>query len=201
MLGLVVIAFLGLVVLGAVAGLVMLLVFRRTAHYRSGGVGGVAGAYRPRFPGVILWWGHSTAYHSETIQSHEITRIAPVPPPAKSPGHASGSSITTGSAPSLAVSSKPASKKVPAPARPAWVDALPGRHGDVYRLTATIGPYSTRIECDAKTPEVLQTALADYTEIYLGPAAARQIDLPGDQLAGWLIKDQMKKRSTPWSDR
>lgn len=79
------------------------------------------------------------------------------------------------------------------PPRPAWVDAQPGRQGEVYRQTATIGPYSTRIECDGKLPEALQTALADYTEIYLGPAAARQIEWPAEKLAEWLIKDQYEE--------
>ena len=35
--------------------------------------------------------------------------------------------------------------------------------------------------------------MAEYTEIYLGPEAARQIDLPADQLADWLIKDQYEE--------
>ena len=137
-----------------------------------------------------------------------VTEIAKVSPPAKSPGHASGSSTTHGAAPSLAVSPtgggkegdspisgtpRVARKSGQSPSRPAWVDAQPGRQGDVYRQTATIGPYTTRAECDGKLPDALQTALADYTEIYLGSEAARQIDLPDDQLAEWLIKNQYEE--------
>ncbi len=78
-------------------------------------------------------------------------------------------------------------------ARPAWVEAPPRRDGDAYRMSITVGPYTTRLECDAKLPEALQSALDQYVETCLGPKAVGRVRLPPDYLRKQLVKQQWEE--------
>ena len=48
--------------------------------------------------------------------------------------------------------------------RPAWIDAAPQVVDGAYQTSITVGPYTTRGECDAKLPEALQESLDHYVE-------------------------------------
>ena len=65
---------------------------------------------------------------------------------------------------------RPGSGPAGAPPRPAWVDAEPGMVGEVYRMTAMVGPFATRQECDEAQPDALREVAADYLDKYVGPA-------------------------------
>lgn len=80
-----------------------------------------------------------------------------------------------------------------APAKPAWVDASPSRQGEVYQTTVVVGPFTTRAECDAKTPEEVQKALDHYVEIAIGPEAVGMVQLPDDYLRESVIVDQWEE--------
>ena len=66
--------------------------------------------------------------------------------------------------------------------RPAWVEAEPKRVGDVYLVSISAGPYTTRLECDRMLPQAVRTAVDEYVETYLGPEAVGQIRLSHEAL-------------------
>jgi hypothetical protein len=79
---------------------------------------------------------------------------------------------------------RPGSGTVATPEPPDWVNAEPGlasvefepgSFGDVYQMTAKVGPYSTREECDEAQPAVLQEVVAEYAERYVGPGTTRGV--------------------------
>lgn len=76
----------------------------------------------------------------------------------------------------------------PTPKRPDWVDAPPGKVGDVYQMTATVGPYSSRRECDHALPNELRRAVAEYVQRYLGSQAKHRVRLPSDYMSDHVIK-------------
>jgi hypothetical protein len=69
-------------------------------------------------------------------------------------------------------------EKAAQPTRPAWVDEPPQYVNNAYLMPVTVGPYTTGLECEAKVPAALETALGDYIDLYLGPAATRRVRLP-----------------------
>jgi len=77
--------------------------------------------------------------------------------------------------------------------RPSWVERPPKRVGDAYQMSITVGPYTTRTECDAELPEQLQAALARYVETYLGPEAAGRVRLPPQELGRQAVKEQWEE--------
>ena len=77
--------------------------------------------------------------------------------------------------------------------RPAWVDAQPRKVGNAYQMSVVVGPYTTRLECDAKLPEVLRAALDRYVDTCLGPEAVGHVDLPGEELGRLLVKEQWEE--------
>jgi hypothetical protein len=81
----------------------------------------------------------------------------------------------------------------PANTRPAWVGAQPGLVGDGYRMSVTVGPYTTRQECDAHLGEELQKALDHYVEICLGRRSDERITLPAELLRRQLVKEQWEE--------
>jgi hypothetical protein len=87
---------------------------------------------------------------------------------------------------SLATSRPAPPAKPQATARPAWVDAPPHYADNAYLMPVAVGPYTTRLECDAAVPEALQQAVAKYVEAYLGPEAARHTpaEFTREQLVG-----------------
>ncbi len=62
--------------------------------------------------------------------------------------------------------------KTPLPARPAWVDSLPERVGDVYRVTVSSGPQEKLGECGPALDQELKKAVAAYIDEYFGATAA-----------------------------
>jgi len=77
--------------------------------------------------------------------------------------------------------------------RPAWVDATPSRVGDTYQTCITVGPYTSRMECDARLPAALEAGVADYTEIFLGRDAAGRVRLPEDYVRKQIVKQEWEE--------
>lgn len=61
---------------------------------------------------------------------------------------------------------------------PEWVTAGQRRVGDVYRMPITIGPYSTRQECDVEQRKLLREAVDRYVNISIGDGASDYVHLP-----------------------
>ena len=93
--------------------------------------------------------------------------------------------------PEVAVdSAETPTKEKPAGAedRPDWVEAEPGKVGGVYRTTITVGPYSTRLECDRELPGQLHAAVEEYAAEYVGPEARGQVRLPLDYIESEIVQ-------------
>jgi hypothetical protein len=73
---------------------------------------------------------------------------------------------------------------------PGWVNCPPQAAGDVYQMSLTIGPYTTRAECDAKLPEELQKALNQYVEMCLGEPLPAGVGLPESEFRQAIVKNQ-----------
>jgi len=97
-----------------------------------------------------------------------------------------------------------------APKRPDWVDKPPfvwraGKgsefpdyyrvvhvkpvDGDAYVMSVSTGPYSTLQECEAKIPEVLQSAVNQFVERYLGSQWMGYVQLSPDQLSQLVVAE------------
>lgn len=99
----------------------------------------------------------------------------------------------------LAAKKEAASATAPAPpSRPAWVGTPAQLVGDAYQMSISIGPYTTREECDAALPEKLQAALGRYVEACLGDQTPRDISLPPDYLRQQLVKAEWQE-TRPYS--
>ena len=81
----------------------------------------------------------------------------------------------------------------PAPDRPAWIDAPPQVVDDAYQMSISVGPYTTRAECDAKLPEALQEALDQYVEVCLGDQTVDRVRLPVEYLRKEIVKEQWEE--------
>lgn len=77
--------------------------------------------------------------------------------------------------------------------RPDWVGRAPQRSGDAYQMSVTVGPYTSRMECDANMIANLQEEVAQYVEIILGPDAARYVKLPDNYIREEMIKDRWEE--------
>ncbi len=77
--------------------------------------------------------------------------------------------------------------------RPDWVGAEARRVGDAYQMSIDVGPWATRLECDAHLPEALQEALDKYVTICLGDEAAGKVRLPPDELRKALIREEWEE--------
>lgn len=74
--------------------------------------------------------------------------------------------------------------------RPEWVDEPPGRGPNGrYQRSLTLGPFTTREECEAALPAALELAATEYTAKYLGEQAAARIDLSVEQLRQQLVAE------------
>lgn len=73
--------------------------------------------------------------------------------------------------------------------RPDWVDKPSRRVGDSYQMSVATGPYSTRLECEAKIPALLQSAVDQYVEAYMGSQWVGWVSLPPEKLRQ-LVADQ-----------
>ncbi len=103
------------------------------------------------------------------------------------------------SVPSKAVLAEAAAETVekdparPAPAPPAWLNSPSHMVGDAYQMSIAIGPYTTRLECDAKLPEELEKAVDRYVDVVLDGQAAGRIRLPASYLREHLVKEQWEE--------
>lgn len=87
----------------------------------------------------------------------------------------------------------PADENQPAaPARPAWVDGVPHRVGNVYQTAIKIDPCPTREECEDELPEQARKAVAEYadTKLNFGPRIAQELQLPWNYIQKNIIKQQ-----------
>jgi hypothetical protein len=158
--------------------------------------------------------------HEVVQTSPRVIAVPPVPPPpvrieqakpvkqAKSGnlltalGHAVGAALSPKvrkapavvSAPPATTSAPPAGKpESKEPERPSWVGAAPKFIDNAYFMAVKVGPYTTRLECEANLPEALQSAVSDYVELYLGSEAAKRVRLPADELRQWLVREEWEE--------
>jgi len=93
-----------------------------------------------------------------------------------------------------ALAARGAGEPPPAPPnKPAWIGRGPQRAGEVYRMSIDVGPYTTRLECDANLPESLQAALDQYVKLCLGQQAAGKVRLPPGELREMLVKEEWEE--------
>ena len=81
----------------------------------------------------------------------------------------------------------------PATDRPAWIDAPPQVVDDAYQMSISVGPYTTRVECNEKLPEALQEALDQYAEVCLGDQTVDRVRLPVEYLRKEIVKEQWEE--------
>jgi len=77
--------------------------------------------------------------------------------------------------------------------KPEWVDVPPGPVDGVYQTTVTVGPYTTRQECDDALPRELSRATADYVETYLDTRAGRRVSLSPEFLREHVVKAEWEE--------
>jgi hypothetical protein len=101
-------------------------------------------------------------------------------------------------------------KTASAPKRPDWVGKPPflfrldgaasfpdyyrvvnskSREGDCYVMSVSTDPYSTPLECEAKIPEVLQSAVNYFVERYPRPQWLNYVQLSPDQLRQLVVAE------------
>jgi len=80
--------------------------------------------------------------------------------------------------------------------RPAWVGAPAQRTGDGYRTSVTVGPYMTRQECERALPAALQTAVAEYVDVFIGPRAARRVRLSPQYVTDHVVRESWEETVT-----
>lgn len=83
-------------------------------------------------------------------------------------------------------------KSPPSDKRPDWVDKPSRRVGDSYQISLTTEPYTTRLECEAKIPYVLQSAVDQFVEAYLGQQWKGWVQLQPEQLRQ-LVADEWEE--------
>ncbi len=78
--------------------------------------------------------------------------------------------------------------------RPDWVEAPPRRVADAYEIAVATDPFATRLECEARLPQALERAVAQYAAVYLGDdEAASQIRLPLDFLRTKVVAEEWEE--------
>lgn len=169
---------LGLLLLGGLV-LVVLLVDPRTRP--AGIVLAVLGGLL--LCGFVAAFGFLLEIHeAEPGRPSEITAAeTPETPPSAEPE------------PETPPAEQPALEGPAAQARPPWVESPPQRVGDGYQTSITVGPYTSRLECDAQLPVALQAAVDEYVSIYLGPQWSGRIRFPPEVLEEELVKDQWEE--------
>jgi hypothetical protein len=74
---------------------------------------------------------------------------------------------------------------------PAYYQAVNSkpREGDCYVMSISTDPYTTTLECEAKIPEVLQSAVYQFVERYLGRQWMGYVQLSPDQLRQLVVTE------------
>jgi len=127
------------------------------------------------------------------IEVHSSVDAKPVDP----------ETISHDSGPEEEASEKPeSSEPAETPARPAWVDSVDVQKvvtgyspasGKAYRVKATVGPYTSRMECDAHLTADVEDVVARYIENILGNEAARHVRLPDHYIRQHVVKEQWEE--------
>ena len=75
--------------------------------------------------------------------------------------------------------------------RPGWVDDPPRKIGNAYCRVLTVGPYTTRLECDKKMPRALRQAVKEYIDLYLedNPKYHWPVELSDGYIRTIIVKD------------
>lgn len=91
----------------------------------------------------------------------------------------------------LAVAEPDAEAATPSDEQPAWVGQPDGRVGDenVYRMSGSAGPYSSRQECLDAEIDVMRELTHDYLTRYLGERAAERVSVPTSYIESHLFRD------------
>lgn len=79
---------------------------------------------------------------------------------------------------------------------PDWIDAAPGKVDEGYQVVVSVGPYTTRMECDQALPAQLQAAAAEYAQLYLGAEAEGRASLGDAFLLEHVVKEQWEETKT-----
>jgi hypothetical protein len=82
--------------------------------------------------------------------------------------------------------------------RPEWVDWEPGelhKVGSACQMAISVGPYSSRLECDQKLPDELHAAMRKYTAARVGPAASARVRLPLEYLRSHVIRTEWEEQT------
>jgi hypothetical protein len=173
-----------LVVLFLLVAIVVLLVNDKTRKGTLVFFGVFAGLAAGLAALAILWWMPVRHVSVGGVSGPVVERRAKALPPTISKAMAEAPQPRVGEG----GKAPPTAEK-----RPAWVDSPPGRQGDAYRTTAVTDPYTTRAECDARVPEALQKALAEYAELYLGGQAPPASAFPAEDLERAIVKDRFEE--------
>lgn len=62
--------------------------------------------------------------------------------------------------------------------RPAWVEAKPDLRNGAYEMSVSVGPYTSRLECDAHLPAAVDAAVDEIVATYLGSEWSGRVHLP-----------------------
>jgi hypothetical protein len=80
------------------------------------------------------------------------------------------------------------------PARPTWVDAPPGRAGNDYIATASVGPHATRALCDRDMTAELRRVTDEFIERLIGePGAAARVALPLARIQRDIVQEEYQE--------
>ncbi len=77
---------------------------------------------------------------------------------------------------------------------PPWVGRADCKVGNTYQMSVSVGPYTTRAECDQKLPDRLQAAVDEYAAAYIGPEARGHVRLPLDYIRGEIVKEEWEQQ-------
>jgi len=192
-----------LVVVGAIVGICLLLANKKT---RTAGFVLLALGF-----GVLLCGGSAVLFNVGHYQESLHSSRRPFPDKHASvaeeitSGSATFSEMATSPGPDLEEGDvgesevdKPDAPPEDKPAeqlekRPDWVGRAPQSTGDAYQMSVMVGPYSSRMECDANMTANLQKEVGQYVEIILSRDAARHVKLPDDYIRKEMVKDRWEE--------
>ncbi len=146
----------------------------------------------PRNPDIAL---KITAHTTEDGKTKvEVTEAAGSPKllPALAKALAKAIAETKKKKPVATPSLKAAEPKVK-PKKPEWVEMPSGAVDGVYQTTVTVGPYTTRQECDQALAIELNKATDEYVEAYLGPKARGRVRLSPAFLREHVVKAEWEE--------
>jgi len=101
--------------------------------------------------------------------------------------------VAAGAKPKPAAEADPTLETPPAD-RPDWVQAEPDRTAEGnYQMPISVGPFSTRVECDEALPAAMHAAVQQYVSTAIDPQAAGTIRLPLAYIRDHLVQGQYEE--------